>query len=85
MAFETALEDVQVDPDPNIQAALPATLGHIINLMDQVAEVVFPHRALEIQKLWMNRGMRKPLDMSTRKTAAAITKMNNEQQSPTFP
>jgi hypothetical protein len=76
-AFETALEDVRVDPDPNIQAPLPLTLDHIIDSMDQVDEAVFPHRTLEIQELWMNQGMRKPLDMSTRKTAAAITKINN--------
>jgi hypothetical protein len=82
-AFETALEDVRVDPDPNIQAPLPLTLEHIIDPMDQVAEAVFPHRALEIQKLWMNRGMRKPVNMSTCKTAAAITKINNSL--PLFP
>jgi hypothetical protein len=63
-AFKTALEDVLMDPDPNIQALLLLTLEHIIDSMDQVAEAVFPHRALELQKLWMNRGMRKPLDMS---------------------
>jgi hypothetical protein len=71
------LADVWVDPDPNIQAPLLLTLEHIIDLMDQVAEAVFPHCALEIQKLWMNRGMRKPMDMTTCKTAAAISKINN--------
>jgi hypothetical protein len=46
-------------------------------LMDQVADGVFPHRALEIQKLWMHQGMRNAMDMSMRKTAAAITEINN--------
>jgi hypothetical protein len=82
-AFDTALEDVRVDPDPNVQALVPLTLDHIGDAMDQVATAVFPHRALEIQKLWMNRGMRKPFDLSTRKTAAAITKINNSL--PLFP
>jgi hypothetical protein len=44
-AFKTALEDVCMDPDPNIQALLPLTLEHIIDSMDQVAEAVFPHRS----------------------------------------
>jgi hypothetical protein len=82
-AFDTALEDVRVDPDPNVQALVPLTVDHIGQAMDNVATAVFPHRALEIQKLWMNRGMRKPYDLSTRKTAAAITKINNSL--PLFP
>jgi hypothetical protein len=83
LIFDTALEDVRVDPDPNVQAPLPLTLEHIINLMDQVADAVFPHCALEIQKLWINRGMRKPIDMTTCKTAAAIMKIKNSL--PPFP
>jgi hypothetical protein len=83
MAFNTALEDVWVDPDPNVQALVPLTVDHIGQAMDSVATAVFPHRALEIQKLWMNRGMRKPYNLSTCKTAAAITKINNSL--PLFP
>jgi hypothetical protein len=45
--------------------------------------VVFPHLALEIQLLWMNRGMRKPYEFTTRKTAAAIMRINNVY--PLFP
>jgi hypothetical protein len=51
--------------------------------MAAVATTVFPHRALEIQGLWMTRGMRKPYEMTTRKTAAAITRINNAL--PSFP
>jgi hypothetical protein len=82
-AFDTALEDVRVDPNPNVQALVPLTVDHIGQAMDSVATAVFPHCALKIQKLWMNRGMRKPYDLSTRKTAAAITKINNSL--PLFP
>jgi hypothetical protein len=82
-AFDTALEDVRVDPDPNVQALVPLTVDYIGQAMDSVATAVFPHCALEIQKLWMNRGMRKPYNSSTRKTAAAITKINNSL--PLFP
>jgi hypothetical protein len=82
-AFDTALEDVWVDPDPNMQALVPLTVNHIGQAMDNVATSVFPHCALKIQKLWMNRGMRKPCDLSTCKTAAATTKINNSL--PLFP
>jgi hypothetical protein len=50
-AFETALEDVQVDPDPNANALQALTIEHIGRAMDQVSNAVFPHPALEIQKL----------------------------------
>jgi hypothetical protein len=76
-AFETTLEDVRVDPDPNANALQALTIEHIGRAMDQISNAVFPHRALEIQKLWMVRGMKKPYDLSTRKTAAAIMKINN--------
>jgi hypothetical protein len=82
-AFETALEDARVDPDPNAQEPLALTIDHIGTAMDAVAFAVFPHRALEIQRLWMNRGMKKPIELSTRKTAAAITRINNSL--PLFP
>jgi hypothetical protein len=82
-AFDTALEDVPVDLDPNVQALVPLTDDHIGQAMDSVAMAVFPHCALEIQKVWMNRGMRKPYGLSTCKMAAAITNINNNL--PLFP
>jgi hypothetical protein len=81
--LDTALEDVWVDPNPNVQALGPLTVDHIGQAMDNVATAVFPHRALKIQKLWMNQGMRKPYNLSTCKMAAAITKINNSL--PLFP
>jgi hypothetical protein len=76
-AFETALEDVPVDPDPNVNQLQALTIEHIGRAMDQVSNAVFPHCALEIQKLWMVQGMKKPYNLLTQKTAAAITKINN--------
>ena len=76
-AFDTALEDARVDPNPNNIAPLALTAEQIGTAMDSVATTVFPHRALEIQRLWMNRGMKKPVELSTRKTAAAISRINN--------
>jgi hypothetical protein len=57
-AFETALEDVQVDLDPNVNTLQALTIKHIGRAMDQVSNSVFPHCALEIQKLWMLDGPR---------------------------
>jgi hypothetical protein len=82
-AFDTMLEDVLVDPNPNVQALVPLTVDHIGQAIDSVATAVFPHCTLKIQKLWMNRGMRKPYGLSTCKTAAAITRINNSL--PLFP
>jgi hypothetical protein len=82
-AFDTALEDVWVEPNPNVQAFVPLTVDHIGQAMDSVATAVFHHCALEIQKLGMNQGMRKPYNLSTCKTAAEITKINNSL--PLFP
>jgi hypothetical protein len=42
-----------------------------------VTKNIFPHRALEIQKIWMCRQIRKPKDMHVRKLVSIITKMNN--------
>ncbi len=78
--FETALADARQDAE-GAETALSAEMVEIA--MDNVTKSVFPHRALEIQKLWMQRGMKKPFDLSTRKTAAAITRINNAL--PMFP
>jgi hypothetical protein len=42
-----------------------------------VAKNIFPHRVLEIQKIWMRRAIRKPKDMPVRKLIVILTKMNN--------
>ena len=74
-AFEAALEDACNNPDGDAQ--LPLTVAHIDEAIAAVAETVFPHRALELQCLWMQRYMKKPGGLSTRKTASAISRINN--------
>ena len=76
-AFESALEDARVDPDEEDEEPAALTVEHIETALKSVTNIVFPHRALEIQKLWMNRAMRKPAELSTRKTAAALSWINN--------
>ena len=56
---------------------------NVQDALEAVSSTVFPHRALEIQKLWMNRRMYKPVELTARQTAAAITRLNNSL--PFFP
>ena len=79
-AFETALQDIRIGENGEEQ---PITEIHVEKALEAVAATVFPHRALEIQKLWMNRRMYKPAELTTRQTAAAINRLNNAL--PLFP
>jgi hypothetical protein len=63
--------------------AAPIAPEHVAIAIRAVTQSVFPHRALEIQKLWMSRNMRKPADMTTRQLAAAVNRLNNAL--PLFP
>jgi hypothetical protein len=80
-AFNTALEDARVDPDPDEDEEFPEPLeldnDHVDIALSAVTEVVFPFRALEDQKNWMNRYMRKPHDLCARKTDMALARLNN--------
>ena len=49
VAFENALEDVRVNPDPEEEEPLQMTIKIIEKALAQVAHSVFPHRALETQ------------------------------------
>jgi hypothetical protein len=72
--FEEALEGARLNED-GTHAVM--TSDHVEEGLDGVKQGVFPHRALEIQKLWMRRKMRKPVDLSFRKLMAAVTRINN--------
>jgi hypothetical protein len=83
-SFEASLEEARRNEVDGVAGAPLAIESEMVNTaMTAVATTVFPHRALEIQRLWMTRGMRKPYEMTTRKTAAAITRINNAL--PLFP
>ena len=74
VTFEAAIQDDRTTEDG---VELPLTLEHVNNGLKAVTVSVFPHRALEIQKLWMKRKMFKPVELSTRQTSAAISRLNN--------
>ena len=78
--FDTALDDVRTNDEGDLD---PMSIKNVSDALDRVTDMVFPHRALEMQKLWMQRGMKKPYEMSTRKMASAITRINNAL--PMFP
>jgi hypothetical protein len=80
VAFDAAFLEVRTAEDGTVQ---PATSEHVAAALKAVTKTVFPHRALEIQKLWMTRKMFKPAELSTRQTAAAINRLNNAL--PLFP
>ena len=73
-AFESALQDARMNEAGEEEEI---TMEHVKIALEAVTTTVFPHRALEIQKLWMNRRMFKPAELTTRQTAAAITRLNN--------
>ena len=76
-AFEAALEELSEEEEGGL------TNDDVDAALKQVGKSVFPRRALELQRLWMLRYMRKPKNLSIRKTVNAVTKMNNAL--PLFP
>ena len=49
----------------------------VTKAMAEVSNTIFPHRALEIQKQWMRKHLKKPTDLSIRLTSSALSRMNN--------
>ena len=74
VAFETALQDARTAEDGQIS---PISVKNVNLSLNAVTETVFPHRALETQRLWMNRKMFKPVELTTRQMAASINRLNN--------
>jgi hypothetical protein len=74
VAFEIALQNARTAEDGQIS---PISVEQINLSLNEVTVTVFPHQALESQRLWMNRKMFKPIEMTTRKMAASINRLNN--------
>ena len=71
--FENALEDLRQGPNGE---RVEFTADTVNKAMEAVAQAVFPHRALETQKLWMKKEMKKPRKMRYRTFQARVHKMN---------
>jgi hypothetical protein len=74
VAFVTALQDARTAEDVQI---CPISVENVNQALNAVTETVFPHRALETQRLWMNRKMFKPVELTTRQMAASINRLKN--------
>ena len=78
--FKTVLQEERTGND-GVEA--PITPKHVEKSLKAVMNSIFPHRALETQKLWMNKRLFKPKELSTQRTAAVINHLNNTL--PLFP
>ena len=75
--FEAKIEELTSEDANGAQLDVPLDEDIVLSALNAVAETVFPHRALETQKQWMRRGMKKPRELSFRKTASAVGRLNN--------
>ena len=83
-SFETAVDEVKtVVADDGSTSMVALTVVHVEVALAEVAKEVFPHRALDIQRAWMRRGIHKPGHMNFRRLASAVIRINNAL--PLFP
>jgi hypothetical protein len=75
-AYEAAVEDLTVDPDDDTQVIL-LTEDHVKNVLRAVSETVFPFCALETQKQWISKHMKKPYNMMAKTMTHGMSKINN--------
>ena len=58
-------------------AILDLTMVMVEGALSEVTTSIFPHRALDFQKHWMKKYLKKPQDMLIRSTSAALSRLNN--------
>ena len=68
--FDASIED--------LSGQGPLTIENVTQALKDIAQSIFPHRALERQKLWMKRTMVKPYKLSTKRFFSAVTRVNND-------
>ena len=82
--FEEKIEELTTSIDDDGETVTIALTDETVEEgLNAVAQMVFPFRALETQKQWMRRRMRKPKELPIRKTVAAVGRLNNSL--PLFP
>ena len=74
VAFETALQDARTNEEGEM---VTISLDSVNKALEAVTHSVFPYCALETQRLWMNRKMFKPSELTTRQMATSINRLNN--------
>jgi len=78
--FDTAIDTLRT-PGPDDEEArlqLELTVEMVSKALDKVSKLILPVRALELQKLWMQKVMKKPYNLRIRQTVAAIGRLNND-------
>jgi hypothetical protein len=75
IAFKAAIEDARTDP--NAAALIPLTADHVEESLCAVTTIVFPFCALETQKHWMNKYLKKRFDLSAKMMSTALSRINN--------
>ena len=73
--FDGALE-AQLEPIEGDEESTEVTVEKVEQAIKAVSASIFPHRALENQKQWMRRTMKKLPNMSYRVMQAQVMKMN---------
>jgi hypothetical protein len=71
--FDASIEEQKQDPT----GTLALTMDMVTKALAEVSNTIFPHRALEIQKQWMRKHLKKPSELSIRLTSSALSRMNN--------
>jgi hypothetical protein len=61
---------------PERSGTIPLTADHVEVSLCAVTTIVFPFRALETQKQWMNKYMKKPYNLSTKMMLTALLPIN---------
>ena len=80
-SFESAL--MEASEQNKLGELEPITPEHVQTTLNAISNQVFPHCALETQRIWMYRVMKKPKDLSVRKFSSALSRLNNAL--PLFP
>jgi len=70
--FDFAIEELGLET--------PVTIDDVSTALKSVSQTVFPHRALERQKQWMLREMKKPFELSSRRYFCAVARVNQDLQ-----
>lgn len=72
--FETSVAEGRNGSD---EAILDLTMDMVEEALSEVTTSIFPNRALDFQKYWMKKYMKKPQDMSIRLTSATLSRFNS--------
>ena len=76
ITFEAAITEAKMATDADGKV-LSFSKEMVYEVLAEVTTTIFPHRALECQKQWMRKNLKKPADKSVWTTAAALSRINS--------